>query len=171
MNKSDVNRLKSTAYHEAGHAVAALSKNIPITEVTIVEKDDSWGDCLHTGVMGFYHQDMRQRKQIARDCIIVSYAGLQAEMLFNPDADKNKSQEDDSNAFYLSRQWCVLPRSCRCVGDDAHWNYLHRLQREAHRLVKRHWIAIVAVAEALLGHKTLTGDEVSKIYQANSKRR
>ena len=166
----NVSRLKSTAYHEAGHAVAAISKEIPVTEVSIVEKEDCWGDCLHAGVMGFHCRDKRQQKQIARDCIIVSYAGLQAEMLFNPDADKSQSEEDDSNAFFQSRQWCVLPKSCRCVGDDAHWNYLHRLQREAHRLVKHQWPVIVAVAEALLHHKTLTGDEVSTIYQINRKR-
>lgn len=157
----NVRRLISTAYHEAGHAVAAISKDIPVTEVSIVEKEDIWGGCLHACVMGFDYQGERKRRQIARDCIIVCYAGFQSEILFNPDADKSQSEEDDSNAFDLSRQWCVFPRSCRCVGDDAHWNYLHQLERQAHRLVKQYWPAIVAVAEELLSHKTLTGEQVS----------
>lgn len=164
-NSSESNQTKpiSTAYHEAGHAVAATILGLTFTSVTIEPDEDSLGNCIHPSVFGYEYRGIRERKKIVRECIIVSYAGLQAEKIFNPKAEEWRSGEDKDSAFNLSREFCVLPKGCSCVGDEAHIEFLGKLQREARHLIRQHWSFVSTVAEALLNAKTLTGDQVEEI--------
>ena len=158
-------KIESTAYHEAGHAVAAIVQDLVIVSVTIEPDEDSLGSCIGPGVFGYEYAGDRERKRIARDCILVSYAGLQAEKHFNPEAEEWRSDNDEENAFNMSREFSVLPRGCNYVGDELHCKYLTRLQRKAHRLIIRHWQSVDAVAKAILKDKTLFHDQIKKIIR------
>lgn len=150
----------ATAYHEAGHAVVALAHGLTGFEVTIVPGEDSLGHYLHPGVLGYEIHGNRERRSLARDCILVSYAGMHAQRLVDPDADGSHGVGDESNAFDLSRDFEVLPRSLSRVGDEQHWRYLDRLKKEAGRVVQQNRAPIKALAEALLEKKTLSGEEI-----------
>jgi len=166
--KEDETHARTTAHHEAGHAVAAIVQGLIITYVTIKPDEDFVGACLHPNVLGYEYRGTRERKRIARKCIIASYAGLQAEKIFNPKAEEWRAQGDENNAFSLSREFLVLPRRCSIIGDEAHLEFLTKLQREAREMVRRHWPSVSAVAKALLEAKTLVHDQVVEILRRSS---
>ena len=154
---------EQTAYHEAGHCIAALTQQLRFDHVTIKKDKDSRGSIVHPNVLGYEHSGQRERRSIARACIIVSYAGLEAEKLFNPAANESLSGDDCANAFSVSREYGVTPRHCDYIGDDAHVAYLHRLRSEARRLVQRNWWAVKALARALLQRQTLNHKQAQDI--------
>ncbi len=156
-------QLRSTANHEAGHAVAAVIQDLRIEYSTIKPTKDSRGSTLSPGVFGYEPSGKRAQKRTARANILKSFAGFQAERIFNPDADKRLSQDDENNVFWLSRTYCVFPRYMNHVGDDYHQDYLEKLRREANKLLRRHWESVQAVADALLEHKKLSYDQVQAI--------
>jgi ATP-dependent Zn protease len=159
---------QGTAYHEAGHAVITIVLGLPVTDVTIqfAEEDNANGSMTHPSPLMFDVTTQRERRTIARSQIIACYAGYPAELLTDPDADAALSQGDEENAFDLSRQYAVLPRSHRgYVGDDVHVGYLGRLKAKARRLVQTHQAEIAVVAAALLERTSLSGDEVKQLLQ------
>ena len=153
-----------TAHHEAGHAVAVVVQGLMVESVTIKPGGESLGSCVHPGILMYEGMETRQaQRRAARQCIIVSYAGLQAEQLFHPDAPEECSRGDEENAWNLSKQFEVFPRKCTMIGDEAHCSYMERLRGEARRIVRTHRSAIAAVAEGLQEHETLSGQEVKEI--------
>ncbi len=154
--------LESTAYHEAGHAVAAIAQGLNFETVTIEadQERESLGSMIHTGLMMYDSQNKRDRRALAREMILMVYAGYEAERIASPNADEEQSAGDFDAAFELSREYGVLPRSASFVGDDNHVNYLMRLKRESGKIVQSHWTAVRLVAEALSQQKTLTKQEI-----------
>ena len=51
------------------------------------------------------------------------------------------------------------------MGDDIYTEYLQRLKAKAEKFVKRHRLAIDALAEALLVKETITGAEAMSIVR------
>jgi hypothetical protein len=143
------------AYHEAGHAIVCLTRNIGFDSVTIVPKGTSLGACVHPSVLGFDTSSRTERRGIARDCILVSYAGIHAQSLVDPNPKPYLGSIDDKNAFGLSREYGVFPRRMSFVGDDNHLAFLERLRDEAGRLVGRYRVVIEVLAKALMDEKTM----------------
>ncbi len=152
------------AYHEAGHAVTAILLNLKIVTVTIERGEDSQGVCRVYGVMGYHYTNLRERKSIARNSILNSYAGFEAEKMFNPEADPGFSAEDFEEAEDTSKTFAILPRKC-FVGDEKHLAYLERFKIGARKLLRKSWPSVKAVAEALMEGKTLTHEEVEQIIR------
>jgi hypothetical protein len=66
------------------------------------------GLCRHPNAMGYDTTNKREQKSIARDMIIGCYAGIEAQRLVDPPKPFH-GQKDESDAFELSRDWCVFP--------------------------------------------------------------
>jgi hypothetical protein len=105
----------------------------------------------------------RERRMVARQLILGAYAGLAAHRLVQPDAPDSHGAIDQENAFWLSRTYGVQPRRLSLVGDTRHWEYLSRLQKEAHHLVLQLQVAIARLADELLSRTTLTGAEAEAV--------
>jgi ATP-dependent Zn protease len=157
--------LRATAFHEAGHAVAAVVQGLHVVSVSVVETRNYVGVCLEPTALGYQFENWNERRQIARACIIGSYAGLAAERLVDPDAPDLHGQNDEVDAMQTSTDYVVLPPSCRSIGDEAHLAYLSRLREKARWLVRKHRDTIGDVAAALLKHGTLDGARVEEIVQ------
>ena len=158
-------KLWSTAYHEAGHAVAVLVYGLPINTITIRETEDSFGHVLKPSPMMF-EVGKRKRNQIVRQYIVSSYAGYEAERRFDPErADEGLSQDDLNNAWNLPREWELPIRGCSYIGDEAYERYLDRQQRQARALVTKHWRFVEMLAQALLERETLTGEDVEDLFR------
>ena len=152
------------AYHEAGHAVTAIVLNLKIVTVTIERGEDSQGTCKVFGVMAYRYTNLRERKSIARDYILNSYSGFEAEKMFNPEADPGFSADDFEDAEDTSKTFAILPRKC-FVGDEKHLAYLERFKIGARKLLRKSWPSVKAVAEAPMEGKTLTHEEVEQIIR------
>jgi hypothetical protein len=87
------NAERATAYHEAGHVVAALHLGIPLRKqgVTIIPGEDSYG-VTHVGnVLGRQPEVGASGREelLAERRAIVSLAGIAAERRFNPRSVRN----------------------------------------------------------------------------------
>ena len=154
---------QDTAYHEAGHAVAILARGLSVELVTIIPGEGFNGVCYHPSVYGYYTASKTVQRQIARDIIVVCYAGLPAARLLDPKASESGARQDEIDAFNLSREFQVFPKRISCVDDDNHNAYLNKLKKEAERLVKRNQRAIGALAEELLKKKTMNQQQAEKV--------
>jgi len=148
------------AYHEAGHAVVALAEGLHVKSVSIRRGSEGLSDSMSFYVYGYHFRNGREKRMIARSCILGVLAGLAAERQYFPETPETPVVDDFEVAFEISHEFAVLPRSARTIGDDAHLAYLDRLQKEAARLLHKHGPAVVAVAKALLEKKTLQADEL-----------
>jgi ATP-dependent Zn protease len=148
-------QLRSTAYHESGHAVVKIVLDLTFKKVSIIPEEDSSGRIIAPTVGGYECHSKRDRRVIARRIILANYAGLHAERLIDPNAPDLHGCQDELDAFQTSVDVCVFPRHMDHVGDVAHSNYLDRLRSEAGRLVNRQRRAITELAEELLKEKEL----------------
>jgi hypothetical protein len=119
------------------------------------------GNIRHASVLGTGHHASERRK-LARDFILISYAGIPAQRLVDSNVDPLHGGMDEEQAFETSRQFNVLPRKMSYIGDEQHHKYLDRLRREAIALVKRNEPAIRHLASILLERVTMTGKEVER---------
>jgi cell division protease FtsH len=187
VREKDENKL--VAYHEAGHAVlqALLKDSDPLHKVTIIPRGDSGGATFslpEKDRMGYSLKwllatmrvvcggriaeekamndvssgasaDIRQITSIARAMILdwgmsprlgfVSYSGQDTKDAFVADKDYS---EDTAK---------IIDEEIKRITSEAYV--------EAEKMLNEHWDQVVAVAEALLKHETLTADEVHKLMR------
>lgn len=187
VREKDENKL--VAYHEAGHAVlqALLNDSDPLHKVTIIPRGDSGGATFslpEKDRMGYSlkwllatmrvvcggriaeekamndvssgaSQDIRQITSIARAMILdwgmsprlgfVSYSGQDTKEAFVADKDYS---EDTAK---------IIDEEVKRITSEAF--------DEAEKILNEHWDEVVAVAEALLKHETLTADEVHRLMR------
>ena len=180
---------RATAYHEAGHAVlqALLSDADPLHKVTIIPRGQSLGATFSlpekdrlgyskrwllatqrvmcggriaeekaTGdVTSGASQDIAQVTQLARTMVLdwgmsdrlgfVRYAPLDSREMFLPERDYS---DDTAKA---------IDQEVRKLIDEAY--------EDARRLIETNWDKVVAVAESLLKHETLSSDEVERLMR------
>jgi ATP-dependent Zn protease len=156
--------LELTAYHEAGHAVAALVLNLEFDYVTIKASGNIQGHVSLSGVIEteldidrsvITHEGiaLEQRQQIENH-IIMSYSGALA----------NAYLTDNEPAYYgeagdMAGTSSLLALVCEDWESES-LHYGGWLLARARNLVKRHWESIEVIAKALLGNETLTVDDV-----------
>ncbi len=187
VREKDENKL--VAYHEAGHAVlqALLKDADPLHKVTIISRGDFGGATFslpEKDRMGYSlkwllatmrvvcggriaeekamndvssgaSQDIRQITAIARAMILewgmsprlgfINYSGSDTREMYLPEKDYS----DDTAR--------LIDEEVKRITGEAYG--------EAKRLLDENWDKVVAVAEALLKHETLTADEVHKLMR------
>ena len=161
MTRKHSKQLIATAYHEAGHAVAAHFLKIPITKVTIEPDDDSLGhvrrknlprpvyEALRSGGLTLHMIDKIERN------IIMPLAGGAAERRHRGRSNYVGSWQDrDRVVDFVDR--------LSASGEEASAYYRLQLVR-ARGLIESKWYAVEAVAQALLAATTLTGEDVKRI--------
>jgi hypothetical protein len=157
----------ATAYHEAGHAVAAFFLGIEIERVTIVPEGSQSLGAVHTllkfrnsrwlwpgfSVRGFAHPYNMHVK--IEKLAIVCIAGGVADLRFWPQRRRLGVGSDlESVRYYLghvSANGWILKAKMKVAA------------LQAHQFVEDHWGYIAAVAKALMERKTLTPKQLSKV--------
>jgi hypothetical protein len=164
--------LWATAYHEAGHVVAALAygKGIRRQGATIVPnlKRGAAGTVYmlkhipgDPSAGGAYRGDRltgRMRLRIEED-VMVSLAGPAAQRCFRPSSVRSHHGRSDHEA--------ALDLLTYMVGDErelqAYWRWLMVRTENFVRLPPR-WMQIEAIAKALIEKKTLGPGELRQLY-------
>jgi ATP-dependent Zn protease len=149
---------ESTAYHEAGHAVAHIFLHLPFKKVSIRPDGETSGHCMSNGqrYLKGVDYDLTPAKQdrIFRN-VQTMFAGHYAQKRFNRKSVRRwHSQTDYHNAvgllFYISEP----PAINRLI----RW-----LECRTQMLIETRWQQIETVARALLERETLTSDEVREL--------
>jgi ATP-dependent Zn protease len=156
-----------TAYHEAGHAVAAIVFGYLADSdfLTIVAKDNILGCVSHLPPLMQGCQNKKQMRSLVEQMCIGLYAGFAAQRLVDPNAPEFHGEDDEIQAWNLPKDHGFAPRGCQFIGDDVYERYLYRLKRKAERFVKMQRPVIDALAAALLKRKSMTGAEAMEIVK------
>jgi hypothetical protein len=162
---------QATAYHEAGHTVAAAYLSQAFSKVSIIGNATAAGYVVNEDpgpkileAWGAGDRDDARVVQWIERSLIVTLAGAIAQRRFSPRSDWRQGMGHAKLAVPGSDIQTVIRR----IDDLGHRGkvaatYQAYLEARAEALVAAHWPEIQKVAEALLEHKTLDVDEVHEI--------
>ena len=155
---TDSDRIVHTAYHEAGHFVAAYALSnygedyLPAQYMITIKPD---GESL--GKVNLDDERSDKDPKIRRNALLSLYAGYYAEVRYDPDcADRAEQTSDDD----FSKAKDAL-ETLDSVED--HSLLIKKLRAGAKALVDQHWNEIELLADALLRRETIPGDEAEII--------
>ena len=145
-----------TAYHEAGHFVAAyVCKRSPaIRRLSIVPEGDTLGHIVPFPTPSF-RPDIDPPLQRVVDTIVTYLAGSAAEKRFAGRFDHEGSAQDYCNAVSLGMHVVTADRELEL--------FVNWLDERAAEVIDVHWWAVTGVAEELLRRKKMTGKEALEV--------
>lgn len=151
---------KFTAYHEAGHAVAAWHFGYPLEGVSIVPGED-FGGISQSQTPTFHmnpdYDDAPEIEEAIRNQVVICYAGRAAQQLFSPRSWRHYHGQGDLETSVEIASYLVPPEQQEA---------LHaQLLQEARTLTKELWGAVEKVAEVLLVEKTLSGEQTTRLIE------
>jgi len=147
--------LMETAYHEAGHAVAAVLHDLVFWYVTIVPGEDDLGHVDYGIRPAFLNVGHRRFARELRDYLVCNRAGPLAEERLTGHRNDVLGSGDDQ--IFWSTLWQMYGER----GD----RHARDLTGQARRLVYAHWSSIERVAQALIQEQTLPFTAVEQLVQ------
>lgn len=152
---------KRTAYHEAGHAVAALMVGRKFEYVTIEPEEDSLGHVLYEAYMEDFHPDWQDDEVIrpeSEKIIITNLSGYAAEIIFcGEDSDPDGSASDLNTVMELAYYLCGSNEQIEA--------YVNGLLSKAKDILDNQSVVVERLTERLLQHKRLSYKEVRSIVR------
>lgn len=156
----DEKSVELTAYHEAGHAFMALCLGAKVRSVTI-EPDNDDGPRRFGDTQIIWRMSRLSERQYRERAIQVSLAGPVAEMLYSGDPFHPGLVAEwaaDWQAAWVFAEALVGDRQQRL-------EHLECVTVELRQMMdsEPNWSAIADLADHLLAHETLEGEEVREI--------
>jgi len=154
------NKLKSTAYHEAGHAVIGRVLGLSCGSTTIKPDYDSVGHAIIFDpwlVLNNWekHGKYRDPSSVFLARTISLMAGVESEEMI---LGQNQGGDNDD------RYQILLTADSELNIPNGDWErYEVRIRAQTRRLIRRHRLRIERVAQALLERGTLEADEIEAI--------
>jgi len=182
----DMEDLKITAFHEAGHTLVAIytKDTTPIHKVTIVAKGQSGG---HTAFIPSDNQWHQTRAQLLSRMDVGMGGRAAEELIFGADkvtggasSDlkgttniaeamvKNLAMSDKLGLRYITDQAIangLVGDETKKIIDSEVNDFLDESYKRAMNVLKTHRKELDLLAEALLNYETLDGDEVKTIIE------
>jgi len=180
---AQISQQQTTAFHEAGHAVASfmLQPQIPITQVSII-MTQQYAGVMRTDVNSPDFDVPQSRKFLFAQLQVCLAGGIAERIRFGEDLCNSGAQSDLANASRLAWVWVahyglddgfgpislpVLAEQPGYVGgflsDEAQrtvQQLLKACQAETRELLKANWQYVESLANSLLKQKTLGTREV-----------
>jgi hypothetical protein len=167
--------LRSTAYHEAGHAVAIWFYGRKFKKASIIpnEKEGTLGHVL--GIVpkwldpkilemgGAYGADERRHRYYAEQRMIELFAGAAAESRYLRHHVSTGWEHDLRVAHDYA--------SCFCGSSRTTSAFLEYTRCAAADLVRSHWWVVAIVARELIRHRELSYDNVQEAIRRGAERR
>jgi ATP-dependent Zn protease len=156
---------RRVAHHEGSHAYCAHVLGVPLESATIVPTSGSLGHIVLTKRASTFNPAQMtpaQAETYVRKHSMVGFAGNAGTLRFTGENDWEGASED------LAVTRSIISRVA--LSDEDGEARFQMYRQEAEQLIKRDWILVCAVADALMQHKTLTGSQVGEVI-ARAKRR
>jgi hypothetical protein len=152
-------QLRRVAYHESGHAVAAVEHRIEFLYATVVRDDDSLGHVLFPPEPERFEKRTIKRHLLERwinQRVLISLAGPAAERIVAGRYDHSGAESD--------YKLCV-GRALRCYSDDTASKFIDFKLSQAWDFVQQPhvWLKIEKVADALIAREKLSAREIKAI--------
>lgn len=150
------------AYHEAGHAFLAVYVGARVREVTIEPEPDD-GPERYADIQVEWPLRRFSPRELREKSILVALAGPVAEMLY--------TGEPYHPGFVAewAADWKAAWQEAAALFPDERKRlaYLEQVAAQLYRLMDQEesWAAVAAIADHLLAHDRMEGDEVSEIVQ------
>ena len=173
--------LESTAFHEAGHAIASVFLKIPFTRVTIIpnEADMSLGHISHpcwyqrsiakwlsaTGEPVSEEREAVLKMRLEHECVMILCGGFAEKKLRGRrnllGSGFDRAMEYSSRGSDFDQFHDLASRACG-MDEKVGRPYREYLTALAEALVKARWTEIELLAAALLEKKTMNVVEVRR---------
>jgi ATP-dependent Zn protease len=156
-------RIPSAAYHEAGHAVAAVLLGMHVTVASIEVKGYPRHWRLRGGVLASFDHSGAQNRREAERAVTAGLAGEQAELLWSMQKPWRRVKSTSHERFAGDRAYVeeMLRPFIRARGDKR--RTVARLKEASRTLLEEHWSRVEAVAEKLAERKALNGREINRV--------
>lgn len=174
---------RNTAYHEAGHAIAAMFTEgaTPLYKATILPRGRALGVTFQLPEMDKH--DITKKECFAR--LDVCMGGkIAEEMLYGPDNVTSGCSSDLQSAtsmaramvtsygmsdkigpVQLSEKWESWSGKIRDMADQETRDYLVESENRTRELLKAHNVELKRLAEGLLEYETLNKQEIDKVVK------
>lgn len=158
----------ASAYHEAGHVVAAFVGGFALSDSTPISICDPDGGATTPWVLGDLetragaHPTARARFCALKPKLIVDFAGGAAEY-------RKTGNGGAANEGVALDMKMAAGSFMRVVGETSQADrltWMREADSDARQLVEQQWNAIEAIAQALIASKQLSGTAAYKLYQA-----
>jgi hypothetical protein len=148
------------AYHEAGHALMAVILGGTVTHVTI-EPDDDDGPDREGDTQVLWHRAGISERDFAQMAVQVSMAGPVAEMIYTGDPYHPGFVAEWAGDWRDAWEAAVPLHP----GERQRLEYLERVSIQLYHRLKEDplWAALASLADHLLAHETLEGEQVEEI--------
>ena len=157
MNQKKATRRTLTAYHEAGHAVAAYLLRKKFRYITVRPDGDYEGYMRHRRYTGY--EQIKSRSASEKE-IMVSLAGGAAIYLLTGRRDRLGALVDHHKAMDLAENICASRRECKAF---VNWLYV---RIEGILRVQANWHAVESLAEELLTQETISYKKAAGLIKA-----
>lgn len=143
----------ATAYHEAGHAVAALALGRPVVKVSIRPDRDRLGICAFGKAVFRPTQDWLERE------VLIALAGMAAEARRTGAYDRAAAGRDLLYARGLAIQRAGSAKQAERLE--------RRMLSKVENLLddEENWLAVERIAEELLKQQEISGRQAKHIYE------
>jgi hypothetical protein len=151
-----------TAYHEAGHAVVAHRLGYRVEGASIVEKEGSKGRIKLPNPMHRKDPKLARHRIWVEHAAIIALAGPLTQKRHNPHSHWRSAGVGYGKFMTKGTDFQIVSQLIDRVHGEGKvaqifWRYL---EAQAEELIDINWPKIEHVAQALLEHGTLSGDEV-----------
>ena len=154
-------RMRLTAYYEAGHAVASWVVGLEMEGASIEQQGKSLGRVSFTDM-----EHMEVYDEILHRHLVSSYAGVKAVKLYT----RRPTDPDDPNMdpSYKGSDWDKVMHQTFTLAvpeESAQVALQEQAEEQARRILRENWRGVEAVADALLRHRSLNSADLSRILK------